>query len=198
MNAAPQDTTRVPRRISRPSVGAAATPPPPSQPPSPPQDPPSRVFAPEFLAWLAGRDEPVTAPAADTAGPWHVERNPKGGWAVLRQGESFKKSTRTIPTATFESREAALLGAAVLPGTGRDQRFRLGSVPGDRGHPILENGLVVGYSEYFWESFIDAVNVLAALMVSPRDFAFLLDAMGGLALEHVDKIAVARLAEPED
>jgi hypothetical protein len=43
-----------------------------------------------------------------------------------------------------------------------------------------------------------AVNVLAALMVSPRDFAFLLDAMGGLALEHVDKIAVARLAEPED
>jgi len=35
-------------------------------------------------------------------------------------------------------------------------------------------------------------------MTSPRDFAFLLDAMGGLALEHVDKIAVARLTEPED
>jgi len=188
MNAARHDSTRVPRRAS--ASDSAATPPPPSQPPS-------RVFAPEFLAWLAGRDEPVTAAAADTAGPWHVERDPKGGWAVLRQGESFKKSTRTIPTATFESREAALLGAAVLPGTGRDPRFRLASEPDDRGHPILENGRIVGHSEYFWEAFIDAVNVLAALMVSPRDFAFLLDAMGGLALEHVDKIAVARLADPE-
>ena len=117
---------------------------------------------------------------------------------MLRLGESFKKNTRTIPTATFESREAALLGASVLPGTGRDPRFRLASEPDDRGHPILENGRIVGHSEFFWEAFIDAVNVLAALMTSPRDFAFLLDAMGGLALEHVDKIAVARLAEPED
>jgi hypothetical protein len=197
MNATKDDSTRLPRRTARPSAGAAATPPPPSQPPAPPQGPPNRVFAPEFLAWLALRDEPVTAAAADTAGPWHVERDPKGGWAVLRQGESFAKSTRTIPTATFESREAALLAAAVLPGTGRDPRFRLASEPDDHGHPILEGARIVGHSEFFWESFIDAVNVLAALMVSPRDFAFLLDAMGGLALEHVDKIAVARLADPE-
>jgi hypothetical protein len=34
-------------------------------------------------------------------------------------------------------------------------------------------------------------------MAAPRDFALLLDALGGLALEHVDKIAVARLADPE-
>src|SRR6185436_6408984 len=172
MNAQQHDSTRVPRRTAR---RTAATPPPPSQPPAspkPPQGPPSRVFALEFLSWLAGRDEPVTAAAADTAGPWHVERDPKGGWAVLRQGESFKKSTRTIPTATFESREAALLGAAVLPGTGRDPRFRLASEPDDRGHPLLENGRIAGHSEFFWESFIDAVNVLAALMTSPRDFAF--------------------------
>ena len=196
MNASQEDNTRVPRR--RATRQATATPPPPSQPPSPPQGPPGHIFAPEYLAWLAERDEPITAAQADTAGPWHVERDPKGGWAVLRQGESFKKSTRTIPTATFESREAALLGAAVLPGTGRDPRFRLASEPDDRGHPILENGRIVGHSEFFWESFIDAVNVLAALTVSPRGFAFLLDAMGGLALEHVDKIAVARIAEPED
>jgi len=32
-------------------------------------------------------------------------------------------------------------------------------------------------------------------MAAPRDFAYLLAAMGGLALEHVDKIAVARLTE---
>ena len=161
-----------------------------------PLQPPSRVFAPEFLAWLAGRDEPVTAAAADSAGPWHVERDPKGGWAVLRQGESFKKSTRTIPTATFERREAALLGAAVLPGTGRRLRYRLASEADDRGHPILLDGRVVGHSEYFWEDFVAAINVLDALTVSPRAFALLLDAMGGLALEHVEKIALARLAEP--
>ena len=189
MNATRDDSTRVPRR---PTASAAA--PPPSQPP---QTPPRRVFAPEFLAWLAERDEPVTAAAADTAGPWHVERDPKGGWAVLRQGESFAKSTRTIPTAAFDRREAALLAAAVLPGTGRDPRFRLASGPDDRGHPILENGRIVGHSEFFWEDFIAAVNTLHALLVSPRSFALLLDAMGGLALEHVEKIAVARLGEPE-
>jgi len=35
-------------------------------------------------------------------------------------------------------------------------------------------------------------------MAAPRDFAFLLDAMGGLALERVDKIAVSRLARSPD
>ena len=162
-----------------------------------PRRSPVRVFTPEYLALLAERDEPDTAGEADTAGPWHVERNPKGGWAVLRQGESFDKSTVTIATATFERREAALLAAAVLPGTGRRLRYRLGSDPDDSGHPILQDGRIVGHSEYFWEDFIASLNTLDALMASPRDFAFLLDAMGGLALEHVDKIAVARLAEPE-
>jgi len=42
-----------------------------------------------------------------------------------------------------------------------------------------------------------ALNVVDALLAAPREFAFLLDAMGGLALEHVDTIAVARLGEPE-
>jgi len=157
---------------------------------------PVRVFAPDFLAWLAERDEPATAWQADTAGPWHVELDPKGGWAVLRQGESFEKSTRTIPTATFERREAALLAAASLPGTG-ELRYRLASELDGRGHPILLDGRVVGHSEYFWEDFIAALNTLHALTISPRSFALLLDAMGGLALEHVEKIAVARLSEPE-
>jgi len=147
---------------------------------------------------LTERDEPATAAEADTAGPWHVERDPKGGWAVLRQGESFEKSTRTIPTATFERRESALLASAALPGTGRDQRFRLASELDDRGHPILQDGQVVGHSEFFWEALIDAVNVLDAILASPRAFALLVDAAGGLALEHVEKIVVRRLKEPEE
>jgi len=165
----------------------------PSRPPLP-----GRIFAPEFLAYLAERDEPYTAGEADTAGPWHVERDPKGGWAVLRQGESFEKTTRINHTATFERREAALLASAALPGTGRDPRFRLASEPDDRGHPILQSSQVVGHSEYFWEAFIDAVNVLDAVLSSPRAFALLIDAAGGLALEHVEKIVVRRLQEPEE
>jgi hypothetical protein len=183
-----ESSTR-PSRLSRRSTD-------PSDPSSTPPALPVRVFAPDFLAWLAERDEPQTAWQADTAGPWHVERHPKGGWAVLRQGESFEKSTRTIPTATFERREAALLAAAALPGTG-DPTYRLASDPDDHGHPILQDGRIVGHSEYFWEDFVAALNTLHALLISPRSFALLLDAMGGLALEHVEKIAVARLAEPE-
>jgi len=33
----------------------------------------------------------------------------------------------------------------------------------DRGYLILEDGRIVGHSEYFWEGFIAAMNVFAAL-----------------------------------
>jgi hypothetical protein len=191
MNAKRESSTRPSHRS--PSLPAGT---PPSTPPAPPS-PPGHVFDLDFLAWLAERDEPDTAAEADTAGPWHIERDPQGGWAILRQGESFGKNPDIIPTATFERKEAALLGAAVLPGTGRRLRYRLGSDPDGRGHPILQDGRVVGHSEYFNEDFVSALNTVSAFMASPRDFAYLLDAMGGLALEHVDKILVARLADPE-
>jgi hypothetical protein len=84
MNAKKDSTTRPSRRSRKTSSDPAS---------QPPAALPSHVFAPEFLAHLAERDEPETAWAADTAGPWHVEPN-------LRQGESFEKSTRTVPTAT--------------------------------------------------------------------------------------------------
>jgi hypothetical protein len=168
----------------------------------PPQSPslPEHVFTQEYLAHLAERDEPVTAAEADYAIPWHIEpypKEPKGRWAVLRLGESFEKSTRTSPTAVFHRKEDALLACAILPALGKRLRFRLASDPEEQGYPILDDGEIVGHSEYFWEDLVAAINVLAAIMASPRDFALLLDAMGGLALEHVDKIAVARLVDPE-
>jgi hypothetical protein len=192
MSTAKDNSTRPSTRSGKPRSPRST----PSDPSSqPPPALPAHVFAPEYLSCLAERDEPDTAGEADTAGPWHVEPDPKGGWAVLRQGESYEKSTLTIPTATFERREVALLAAAVLPGLGRP-RFRLATDAADRGQPILEEGRIVGHSEYFYEDFIAALNVAEALMASPRDFALLLDAIGGLALEHVDKIAVARLGDP--
>jgi hypothetical protein len=98
-----------------------------------PTSPPGHVFAPEYLAWLAERDEPDTAAEADLAGPWHLERDPRGGWAVLRQGETFERNPDHSPTATFDRKEIALLAAAILPGVGRDPRFRLAHDPDDRG-----------------------------------------------------------------
>jgi hypothetical protein len=55
---------------------------------------------------------------------------------------------------------------------------------------------IVGYTELFYEDFLAALNVAAALAAAPRELALFLDAAGGLALEHVDRIAVARLADP--
>jgi len=170
----------------------------PSRRPTPPPSLPTHVFTAEFLAWLAERDEPETAGQADTAGPWHVEPadpQARGGWAVLREGESLEKGC--APMAVFERKEAAQLAAAILPGTGRRLRYRLSPDAGERGYPLLLDGRPVGHCLFFHKDFVAALNVVDSLMTAPRDFAFLLDAMGGLALEHVDRIAVARLAAAE-
>jgi len=153
---------------------------------------PTHVFAPEFLAHLAERDEPETAPEADTAGPWHDEPHPHG-WAVLREGESLKKGS--TPTGVFLRKELARIVEAALPGTGRRLRYRLSPDQDASGFPLLLEGRQVGHFLYFDENLLAAVNVIDALLAAPRDFAWLLDAAGGLALEHVDKIAVERLRE---
>jgi hypothetical protein len=154
---------------------------------------PRHIFTPEYLAWLAERDEPLTAAEADFAGPWHLEPHPRGGWAVLREGESLDFGS--TPTVIFTRKEAAQLAAAILPGTARRLRYRLGPDPDAQGFPILLDGEPAGHSRHFNEDLLAALNTVDALMAAPRDFAWLLDAMGGLALEHVDRIAVARLGE---
>jgi hypothetical protein len=151
---------------------------------------PSRVFAPEYLAYLAQRDEPESAPEADTAGPWHDEPHPDG-FAVLREGESVAKGHE--PAAVFLRRELALLTAAGLPGTGRRLRFRLSPDPDAHGFPILLEGRQVGHMRYFDEELLAVLNVLDSVVSSPHALALLLDAIGGLALEHLETIAVARL-----
>ena len=50
---------------------------------------PSNAFVEDYLALLNERDEPVTAPEADYAGPWSVEPRRQGGHAVLRAGEDL-------------------------------------------------------------------------------------------------------------
>jgi hypothetical protein len=152
---------------------------------------PANAFVEEYLALLDERDEPITAAEADYAGPWDVDQPPSGGHAVLRAGQSLHRGDE--PYAVFTLLEVAQMAAATLPGTGREKRYRLGrdEEPG-RGYPVLRAGEVVGYVRLFDEDLVAALNVLDALLASPYDFAWLLEAAGGVALQHVGRISMAR------
>lgn len=147
---------------------------------------PSNAFVEDYLALLNERDEPLTAAEADYAGPWSVEARQQGGHAVVRPAEE-------VPYGVFEAVEIAQIAAAVLPGTGREKRYRLGKEenPG-RGFPVYRSGELVGHLRLFDEELVAALNVLDALLASPYDFAWLLEAAGGLALQHVGRISMAR------
>jgi hypothetical protein len=149
---------------------------------------PVNAFTEEYLALLNERDEPITAAEADYAGPWSVDDLPQGGHAVRRPEQAR-------PYAVFSLLELAQVAAAILPGTGREKRYKLGrdEEPG-RGYPIFRAGETVGYVELFDEDLVAALNVIDALLASPHDFAWLLEAAGGLALQHVGRISMARAA----
>jgi len=158
--------------------------------PTNPSDSPTHAFTPEYLELLSHRDEPVTAAEADVAGPWHLEQHPQG-WAVLRKGESLEKGSR--PMAVFAKKDAFRLAAAILPGTGRRLRYKLGENPDSLlGFPILDDGEVVGHMQFFDQDFLGALNVVDALVSLPGDLAWVIDAAGGLALDHAGRIAVER------
>jgi hypothetical protein len=154
---------------------------------STPAVPAHHAFTPEYLALLAQRDEPVTGAEADASGPWHLEPHPQG-WAVLRQGESLEHGS--TPVAVFGQRGAARLLAAVLPGTGRRLRYRLGKDPDALGFPVFDDDQLAGHVQHFNEDLLAALNIVDALVSVPRDLAWLLDAAGGLALDHAGKIAL--------
>jgi len=152
---------------------------------------PRRLFAEEFFAYLAARDEPETAAEAEAAGRRHVVPDPQGGWAVLREEESLEAGD--IPEVTFLREEAAMIAAAVLPALARRLRYRLGDDPCERGFPVILDGAIVGHSRVFNEALASAMTVADALVSSPHDFGWLLLALGGVALERVEKITAARL-----
>ena len=149
---------------------------------------PANAFTEDYLALLNERDEPITAAEADYAGPWSVDDLPRGGHGVRRAGHD-------LPYAVFSMLELAQVAAAVLPGTGREKRYKLGrdEEPG-RGYPIFRSGETVGYVELFDEDLVAALNMIDALLSSPNDFSWLLEAAGGLALQHVGRISMARAA----
>lgn len=146
----------------------------------------NNAFVEDYLALLNERDEPLTAAEADYAGPWSVEARRQGGHAVVRVAEE-------VPYGVFEAVEIAQIAAAALPSTGREKRYRLGKDDdAGRGFPVYRSGELVGHVRLFDEELVAALNVLDALLASPYDFAWLLEAAGGLALQHVGRISMAR------
>ena len=152
--------------------------------------PAPNAFTSEYLQLMNQRDEPVTSTAADVAGPWHLEPHPlEEGWAVQRQGASL---TSSPAYASFKHKDAARLAAAVLPSTGRRPRYHLGKDPDALGYPIFDGPELVGHVQHFDPAFLAALNFADALISAPVDLAWLLDAAGGLALDHAGKIAFER------
>lgn len=147
---------------------------------------PPNAFTPSFLRRMEERDEPETAPEADTAGPWRVVSTAGGGFAVLRQGEFLELGDR--PAAIFRERAMALLAAAVLPSTGRAETYRLTSEGEREGFALLLSGQPAGYLRLFDESLAAALHVADNLARSPGSLAILLEAAGGLALERAGRI----------
>jgi hypothetical protein len=160
---------------------------------------PGNIFTPEYLALLSPcDDEPVTAAEAaisvPTSDPWHLEpHSMEPGWAVLRQGES---RFTTQPHASFQNIDVARLAAAVIPSTEQPPRYRLGQEQDALGYPVFAGDQVVGHFQFFDESLLAAMNVVAAVVSVPGDLAWLLHAAGGQALDHAGKIALERTLPP--
>jgi hypothetical protein len=134
--------------------------------------------------------------AKDAEDPGDLAASPhRGGFALLREWESLEDGDE--PYATFDSRELALIAAAILPTTGREPLFRLSTEPEAEGFPLLtlprgaaggEGVAVAGHLRNFDEDLAVALNFVAALARSPLALARLLEAAGHVALEQAGRI----------
>ncbi|HYG62160.1 MAG TPA: hypothetical protein VEL74_06235 [Thermoanaerobaculia bacterium] len=165
--------------------------------PSVPCNPPN-AFTASFLDRMAERDEPPTAGDADVAGPWRIESLPSGGFGLFRMGESLARGF--APVSVFPSRWLALLGAAILPGTGRDPLLLLSREPDAGGaYPLTLAGGgdgdgPAGLLRLFDEKMVDGMNVLIHVLRSPESLSYVMEAAGGVALERSGAILDERTA----
>src|SRR5262245_44811799 len=162
----------------------------PSVPPTP-----SNAFSFDFLRLLDERDEPITAPEADMAGPWRVIPVPGQGFGVFREGEHLFRGFP--PVAVFADRFLALVAAAVLPGTGRDLLLTLARdpEPDGQGYAVrLDDGTVVGHCPQFQEELVTSMNTVVGIVRGPGSIAYGMEAAGALALERAGAIFAARIS----
>ncbi len=157
-----------------------------------PTQPPANAFAPDFLSRLRQRDEPATAAEGDAAGPWRVAELADGRFGVFRAWEGPERGDP--PAVVTRDRPAGLLVAAVLPGVGRDPRWRLRSEPSEGGFALELGGEVVAHARHFLPELAQALDVLDALARSPEGLGRLLEAVGYGVLDHAGRALVRSVA----
>lgn len=150
------------------------------------------AFVAAFLDRLLEHDQPATALAAATAGPWEVVAAPGGRFRVASAGEPAGDP----PAAEVEERQAALLLAAALPASGDRDRFRLRADRGDGGYELLRCGRSLGRLAWFDPHLVATLAALEHVVASPRALALVLEAAGHDALVRAGRLLAGRTAAP--
>lgn len=150
------------------------------------------AFRPAFLERLLDQDQPATALAAETAGPWEVAPAEGGRFRVERDGEA---ATGEEPAAVLDERQAALLLAAALPGSSGRELYRLRPERRPGGYELLRGGRSLGRLAWFDPHLVATVAALEHIVASPRALAMVLEAAGHDALCRAGRL-LARSAAP--
>lgn len=146
-----------------------------------------------FLDRLLEVEGPATGGEAAVAGPWEVEERASGGFAVRREGERVDQGDE--PAAVLEDRQAALLVAAALPGSGVRDALRLETRRTPEGYRVEDDGRPVGRLTWFDPDLLATVSALRRIVAAPRCLALVLEAAGHDALEQAGKILARRVEE---
>lgn len=144
-----------------------------------------------FLERLLDQDQPATALAAATAGPWEVAPAERGRFRVERSGEA---GAGEEPAAVVDERQAALLLAAALPGSSGRELYRLRPERRREGYELLRAGRSLGFLAWFDPHLVGTLAALEHIVSSPRALALLLEAAGHDALWRAGRL-LARAAE---
>ena len=150
------------------------------------------AFEPAFLDRLLEHDQPGTALAAATAGPWEVVAAAPGRFRVEGEGEAGDGP----PAADVDERQVALLFAAALPASGDRDRFRLRPDRGEGGYELLRGGRPLGRVAWFDPHLVATVAALEHVIASPRALALVLEAAGHDALRRAGRLLARRTAAP--
>lgn len=148
------------------------------------------AFQPAFLDRLLDQDQPATALAAATAGPWEVAPADGGRFRV----ESGAAAGDEEPAAVLDERQAALLLAAALPGSSGRELYRLRPERRAGGYELLRGGRPLGRLAWFDPHLVATVAALEHIVASPRALALVLEAAGHDALQRAGRL-LARSAE---
>jgi hypothetical protein len=143
------------------------------------------AFQPAFLERVLDQDQPATALAATTAGPWGVAPAEGGRFFVERDGEAAGGER---PAAVVDERQAALLLAAALPGSSGRDLYRLRPERREGGYDLLRGGRSLGRLAWFDPHLVATVAALEHIVASPRALALVLEAAGHDALCHAGRL----------